>query len=141
MSLALAKSEELIVLTTKIAVLIEKDIATLNDKRPAALVQDDNDRATLMLLYGKASAEFKNGVALASLAAPTKLKLKTATERLHKALKEQNRLLARFRHVTEGLVKAIAQGVAARETPSVYAKSGAITAAPRASAFTLNQAV
>ena len=141
MSLALAKSEELIVLTTKVAVLVEKEIAILNDKRPAALAPGENDRATLLLLYSKASAEFKNAAVLAALPAPANLRLKTATERLHKALKEQKRLLARFRHVTEGLVRAIAEGVAAHERPSIYAKSGAMAGAPRASALTLNQAV
>jgi hypothetical protein len=73
----------------------------------------------------------------------TKLRLKAATERLHKALKEENRLLARFRHISEGLVKAVADNIAARGAPPAYAKSGAFVkpSASRASALTLNQAV
>jgi hypothetical protein len=143
MSLALAKAEELIALTTKLATLIEQDVATLKAKRPAALPQDDS-RAGLLLLYGKATAEFKSATAVASLPASLKQRLKAATERLHKALKEETRLLARFRHVTEGIVKAIADRVTQRQAAPTYAKSGHVVkppAAPRATALTLNKSV
>jgi len=143
MSAAVAKAEELVALTDKLAAQIEQDVQTLKRNRPSALAQQEHSRATLLLTFGKSAAEFKNAAAMAQLPAPTKLRLKSATERLHKALKDQNRLLARFRHVTEGLVKSIADTVAARSTPSAYAKSGAFAkpTAGYASAMTLNQAV
>jgi len=144
MSLTLAKAEELIVLTGKLAALTEQDIATLKAKRPAALTQGEDSRTSLLLLYGKAAAEFKSGAAIATLPAEVQQRLKSATERLHKALKEQSRLLTRFRHVTEGLVRAIAEGVTARRTPATYAKTGAFAKPPagsRGAALTLNQAV
>lgn len=143
MSLTLAKVEELIALTTKIAALIERDIETLKNNRPAELTQNENDRASLLAQYGKAAAEFKTPASLQSLPLTAKQRMKAATERLHKAMKEQNRLLTRFRHVTEGLIKAIAEGVAARETPAVYGKSGAYAKpqGARPSAFTLNQSI
>ena len=143
MSLSLAKAEELISLTGRLAALTEQDIVTLKGDRPAALAVNDNNRATLFLLFGKAAAEFKKGAGLATLSSDSKLRLKAANERLHKALKEQNRLLARFRHVSEGLVKAIADSVAARAAPPAYAKSGSFVKPPvaRASALTLNRAV
>lgn len=144
MSLTLAKAEELIALTGKLAALTEQDIATLKAKRPSALTQGEDSRTSLLLLYGKAAAEFKGGTAVATLPAGVKQRLKSATERLHKALKEQNRLLTRFRHVTEGLVRAIAEGVTARQTPTTYAKTGAFAKPPagsRAAVLTLNQAV
>ncbi len=143
MSLALAKADELIALTTKLAALIEQDIVTLKAKRPAVLAQSEGDRATLLLQYGKAAAEFKTVAALANLPVAAKQRLKTATERLHQAMKEQNRLLARFRHVSEGLIKAIAETIAAREAPATYAKSGAYAKpqGARPAAFALNQSV
>jgi hypothetical protein len=143
MSLTQAKAEELIALTTKLAALIEQDVATLKAKRPAALPQDES-RAGLLALYGKAAAEFKTAASVASLPAAMKQRLKAATERLHKALKEETRLLARFRHVTEGLVKAIAERVTARQAAPTYAKAGTVVkppAAPRATALTLNKSV
>jgi hypothetical protein len=142
MTATLAKAEELIALTEQLALHIERDVTILNGARPAALNTNDSDRAALTLLYGKAMAEFKAS-ALAEVPLTVKARLKAATERLHAGLKEQSRLIARFRHVTEGLVKAIAESVAARQATGVYAKSGSVVkpAAARASALTLNQAV
>lgn len=139
-----AKAEELIVLTAQLAALVERDVTVLKGGRPSALAQNDADRATATLLYGKALAEFKTKAAIEALPAPAQKRLKETTERLHKAIKEQTRLLTRFRHVTEGMIKAIAESVAAREATGVYGKSGYAVkppAAPRATALTLNQAV
>lgn len=139
-----AKAEELIALTAKLATLVEQDVTILKGARPAALTQNDTDRAALTALYAKAMAEFKAKPAIAALPLSVAQRLKAATERLHKALKEQTRLLARFRHVTEGLVKAVAETVAAREATGVYGKQGYAVkppATPRATALTLNQAV
>jgi hypothetical protein len=138
------KAEDLIALTAKLAGLVERDVTLLKGNRPAALSQHENDRAGVTLLYAKAMAEFKNKAAVAALPLAVQKRLKDATERLHKALKEQTRLLARFRHVTEGLIKTIAETVAAREAPATYCKAGYVVkppAAPRAAALTLNQAV
>lgn len=139
-----AKAEELIALTAKLAALVEQDVTTLKGARPAALTQHETDRAQLTALYAKAMAEFKTKPAVTTLPLSVAERLKAATERLHKGLKEQTRLLARFRHVTEGMVKAVAETVAAREATGVYGKQGYAVkppAAPRATALTLNQAV
>ncbi len=140
--MTVAKAEELIALTEQLAARVEADVKILNGSRPSALNPDDNDRTALTLLYGKAMAELK-GPALAQLPPAVKTRLKAATERLRAGLKEQGRLIARFRHVTEGIVKAIADSVAAAQAPGVYAKSGSVVkpAAARAAALTLNQAV
>jgi len=138
-----AKTEELIALTEQLALRIEQDVTILNGARPAALTVDDKDRVALTQLYAKAMTAFK-AAPPADLPPSVKARLKTATERLHAGLKQQSRLIARFRHVTEGVVKAIADAVVARTSPGVYAKSGAVVkppAAPRATALTLNQAI
>lgn len=140
----LAKAEDLIAVTDRLAAVVEHDAMLLKGKRPADLVTNESERATLTLLYTKAMAEFRNKPAIAALPAPLQKRLKQATERLHKALGEQARLLTRFRHVTEGIVKAIAETVAARNTTGVYGKAGQLVkppASPRAAALTLNQAV
>lgn len=139
-----AKAEDLIVVTDRLAALAEHDVLVLKGKRPADLAINENERTTLTLLYTKAMAEFRSKPAIAGLPLLLQKRLKQATERLHKALGEQARLLARFRHVTEGLVKAIAETVAARNTTGVYGKAGQLVkppASPRAAALTLNQAV
>lgn len=144
MSATLTKAEALIALTTRLAALIEDDVTTLIAKRPAALANNEADRTTALLMYAKAAKELKSTGALSHMPANTKQRLQQVTGRLHKALQEQNRLLVRFRHVTEGLIKAVADVVAARDTPAVYAKSGSMIKSNmtnRGTAMTLNQAV
>lgn len=139
-----ARAEDLIAITDRLAALLEHDAMALRGKRPADLATNENERVALTLSYTKAMAEFRDKLAIAALPLPLQKRLKQATERLHKALGEQARLLARFRHVTEGLVKAIAETVAARNTTGVYGKVGQLVkppASPRAAALTLNQAV
>ena len=139
-----ARAEDLIAVTDRLAAFVEHDTMLLTGKRPADLATNENERAALTHLYTKAMAEFRNKQTIAALPAPLQKRLKQATERLHKALGDQARLLTRFRHVTEGLVKAIAETVAARNTTGVYGKAGQLVkppASPRAAALTLNQAV
>lgn len=97
-----------------------------------------------MLQYTKAVGEFRKVHVKGSLPPALRMKLANATEKLMAATREHSRLLLRFRHVTEGMLKAVANVVVAQETPSVYAKTGAISnasAGQHASALTLNQAV
>jgi len=139
-----AKAEELIALSARLTAIIEDDIATLRNKRPAHLARTDADRSMAMLQYARAVGEFRNTGGAKLIPAALKLRLNASTQKLMTATREQGRLLSRFRHVTEGLIKAVADVVIARETPSVYAKSGAIAksaSANRGAAMTLNQAV
>ena len=144
MSAHLAKAEELIALSTRLTALIDDDIATLKNKRPAQLSRSEADRSMTMLQYTRAVTELKATGATKSLPPSVKQRLKDSTQKLMEATREHGRLLTRFRHVTEGLIKAVADVVIARETPSTYAKSGALARAGnayRVSAMTLNQAV
>jgi hypothetical protein len=144
MSEHMAKAEELIALSARLTAIIDDDIATLKNKRPAQLARSDADRSMAMLQYSRAVAEFRSTGGAKSIPAPLKQRLNSATQKLMNATREQGRLLTRFRHVTEGLIKAVADVVIARETPSVYAKTGTIAktgSASRGAAMTLNQAV
>lgn len=140
----MSKAEELIALSARLTAIIEDDIATLRNKRPSQLTRAEADRSMTMLQYSRAVSEYKSSGAAKLLPPALKLRLNNSTQKLMSATREQGRLLARFRHVTEGLIKAVADVVMARETPSVYAKSGAIAksgSAYRGAAMTLNQAV
>jgi hypothetical protein len=139
-----SRAEELISLTLRLAAIVEDDVRTLKAKRPAMLAASENERTTASLLYAKAATEFKSPASVTSLPAPVRTKLKAATARLRTATREQTTLLTAFRHVTEGLVKAVADVVARKSMPSAYAKSGNLaqpSAAFRPTALTLNQAV
>jgi hypothetical protein len=144
MSLATnAQVEELLQLTEHLTALVTREVAILKDRRPASLKVNDDERAQSLALYAKRCAAFKRDIATTPLGTEAKKKLTAATEKLRAALKEESRLLAGFRHVTEGLVKAIADEVAARRTPIAYAKAGAFAkpAATAASAMTYNQTI
>lgn len=144
MSDQVSKAEELITLTLRLAAVVEDDVKTLKAKRPAMLAGKETERTTASLLYAKAAAEFKTPAAVNALPAPVRTRLRAATARLQAATREQTTLLTAFRHVTEGLVKAVADVVARKSMPSAYAKSGNMaqpSQAFRPTALTLNQAV
>lgn len=121
---------ELAALTENLCTIIEHELKILKGARPAAIDTDDAERARLMAMYARQSAAFKNKDVWGGISESAKKRLKSAVERLHTGLKEQSRLLARFRHVSEGMIKAIAQEVAARNAPPVYGKPGAVFRAP-----------
>ena len=135
--------QDLIELTERLTALVNRELAILKGARPAALNVNDDERATALALYAKRCATSKREVPPAALAAEARKQLTAATEKLRAALKEESRWLARFRHVSEGLIKAIADEVAARQTPATYAKAGAFAkAAPgAASAMTYNRTI
>ena len=135
--------EELIQLTERLTALVNCELAILKSGRPAALNVNDDERAASLALYAKRCTAFKREVPLAALGGEAKKRLSAATEMLRAALKEEGRWLARFRHVSEGLIKAIADEVAARQTPATYAKAGSFTkpASAAASAMAYNQTI
>lgn len=144
MNTHIERAEGLLSLATRLCSVIEEDCAILRARRPAQLAGRQAERENLMLHYAKAVSDFRKSHVKGSLPTPLKQKLDKATEKLMTAIREHTRLLTRFRHVTEGMLKAVADVVVARETPSVYAKSGAFASTAgnhRASALTLNQAV
>jgi hypothetical protein len=142
-SAADAQIEDLIQLTERLTALVNRELAILKGGRPAALNVNDDERALSLALYTKRCTAFKRDVAPTPIASQAKKQLATATEKLRAALKEESRLLARFRHVSEGLVKAIADEVASRQAPATYAKAGSFAkpAASAASAMTFNQTI
>jgi hypothetical protein len=144
MSTHVERAEGLLSLATRLCTMIEEDCAILRARRPAQLAGRQAEREALMLHYAKAVSDFRKAHVKGSLPQSLKQKLDKTTEKLMAATREHSRLLARFRHVTEGMLKAVANVVIAQETPIAYAKSGAFTSTAgnqRASALTLNQAV
>jgi hypothetical protein len=133
---------ELIQLTERLTAIVERELAILKGARPSALNSNDDERAATLALYAKRCAAFKREVA-PTLSSDARKRLTAVTEKLRAALKEESRLLARFRHVSEGLIKAIADEVAARQTPTTYAKAGTFAkpATGSASAMTYNRTI
>ena len=135
--------EELVQLTERLTALVARELAILKGGRPAALNANDDERALSLALYSKRCMSLQRDIASIPPGNEPKRRLIAATEKLRAALKEESRMLARFRHVTEGLVKAIADEVIARQPPANYAKAGSFSkpATNAASAMTFNQTI
>jgi hypothetical protein len=142
-SAANVQIEDLIQLSERLTALVTRELAILKGSRPAALNVNDDERALSLALYTKRCAAFKRDAGSNAIGGEAKNRLTAATEKLRLALKEESQLLARFRHVTEGLVKAIADEVTSRQAPTTYAKAGSLAkpATAAASAMTFNQTI
>ena len=138
-----AQVENLIQLTERLTALVTRELAILKGNRPSALNVNDDERALGLAHYAKRCAALKSALPSAPIGNEGKRRLTAATEKLYAALKEEARMLARFRHVTEGLVKAIADEVASRRKPPTYAKAGSFARPPASvvSAMTYNRTI
>ncbi len=136
-----ATIDDLLQMTDRLTAIVEREVTILKGARPAALNTNDDERTTLLAQYSKQVATTKRD--MATLSPDAKKRLTAATEKLRSALKEESRLIARFRYVNEGLIKAIADEVAARHTPTAYARAGAFAkpSAAVTSAMTYNQRI
>jgi hypothetical protein len=138
---------DLILYSDQLAAILVKETAGLQARDKSALTVFEAEKARVMALYQRElNALRKDPNWAKALPAPVRDALAAAGARLGAALKSQSALIARRRHVTEGIVQAIAKEVAVkRQGVTPYAKpNGArlAPAAPRAAtAITLNSVV
>ncbi|MEM8799036.1 MAG: hypothetical protein AAGF15_03025 [Pseudomonadota bacterium] len=93
--------------------LLEQENELLHQKKPQALLDLAEEKSRLAAAYGQAHAKLREMKSeLAKLAAGLKSKLSAAMRSFQQALETNQRLLARLRAVTEGLVRAIGDEVA-----------------------------
>ena len=133
--------DQLIILTERLTALIAEQAACFEQRRPqdAAAMMEETSR--LANLYRHESARVRADVELIK-AAPlqARARLTRATEAFDAVLARQGRAIEAARIVTEGLVKCIAEEVAAQRTRgSVYGAAGVQTSTVAPTAITLNQ--
>ena len=133
--------DQLIILTERLTALIATQAQAFEERRPqdaAALLEETSRLANL---YRHESARVRADTGLvqgAPLEARTRLI--RATEAFDAVLARQGRAIEAARTVTEGLVKCIADEVAAQRNKSVvYGATGTQNAGPAATAITLNK--
>lgn len=138
---------DLIAFSDRIAAILTHETAALKSGAKDALTKFEAEKTRTMALYQRdLNALSKDPDWAKRLPPPLRAQLEAAGARLQKALKQQSDLIARRRHVTEGIVQAIAKEVSAkRQIVSPYAKPMAGRPAPAAStsatAITLNSVV
>lgn len=133
--------EQLIILTERLTALIAEQAAAFEERRPgdAAAMLDEISR--LANLYRHESARVKADLLLVSSAPlDARTRLVRATESFDAVLARQGRAVEAARFVTEGLVKCIAEEVAAQRTQgSTYGATGQQSPGATATAITLNK--
>jgi hypothetical protein len=139
---------EMYALGERLAAILEAETAALKSGDPQAFQRHQDEKTRIMALYQRECAALKKDRSwAAALPASVRDRLAQSGARLQKALKDQSAALARRRHVTEGIVQAIAADVAKkRQGASPYARPqpGRVAGprpAPSAAAITLNALV
>ncbi len=137
--------DNLIALTSQLSDLLDTEQAMLRTNRPSE-IQDLNDqKSKLSALYQREMTALK--------ADPSKIKelskerreaLKESTAAFRKNTDQHLQLLQSFRHISEGIVKSVAEEAVAKETPA--AGYGRTAMAPKPSAgtpraFAVNQVI
>ena len=133
--------DQLIILTERLTELITGQSQAFEERRPQDAAGLLEETSRLANLYRHESVRIRADTRLveaAPLAARTRLI--QATEAFDAVLARQGRAIEAARTVTEGLVKCIADEVAAQRTKAVsYGATGTQTARTMATAITLNR--
>jgi hypothetical protein len=141
---AAERVEQLITLTDRLTMLVAEQAKAFEDRRPQDAAIHVEETSRLANLYRHESARVRANPGLISASpAPLRLRLRRSTEAFDAVLARQARALEAAKTVTEGLVRAIAEEVAAqrqRGAPDGYGSNGERTAKPvDGSAITLNR--
>lgn len=136
--------DQLITLTGRLTELASAQALALEQRRPQEAMQLVEEMAKLANIYRHESARIRGKPELiADAPASERLRLRRATEALDAVLARQARALEAAKTVTEGVVRAIAEEVAAqrqRRAGSAYGPSAKTTAKPAdGTAITLNR--
>ena len=133
--------EQLIVLTERLTELIAHEALAFEERRPQDAALHIEETSKLANVYRHESARVRanpNLVAGAPLVQRTRLI--RATEAFDAVLARQGRALEAAKTVSEGLVRAIADEVAAqRNTGTGYGQGGVASAPAPATSITLNK--
>jgi hypothetical protein len=104
------KIERVLALTERLIEALKADIKALEQGRPREMRTIEPETQQLAALYGR-EANSINAATIKTLPAPVRAKLTEATARFQDALKLQQRLIARMKNASEGIVRAIATDV------------------------------
>lgn len=132
--------QQLIGLTERLTGLLTAETAAFEARRPHEVAAQSAETARLANIYRHETARIKSDPALVKSAAPAaRARLVEATRRFEAVLDRHGRSLAAAKRITEGLVQAIAEEVAAtRDARSPY-RANARTPSANASAIALNR--
>lgn len=113
-------------ITNRLTALLEREIALIEAKTPAKLAELEDERNRLSLLYTREMQTMaSNADAFRALPKEMLGQLRDETKTFHALLDRHQRLVARMRRVTEGIVKTIADEAQRQKSPRTgYAPGG-----------------
>lgn len=124
--------DDLIALSERLDSLIARETELIQGRKPQDIAAFSDEKAHVAALYAREMKSFKGDVAGAkNLPKPKIEKLKSVSAHLRETLNRHARLLARLRRVSEGLIKTIAEDVAAKRAPTLGYGPGATYATPK----------
>jgi hypothetical protein len=131
--------ERMVALTERLTQLLAEQARAFEQHRPQDAAATLPEVTRMTADYRAGSAHVRANPQLAQAASPElRARLLRATEAFDAVLQRQGRALAASKTVTEGLVKAVAEEIAARRSVGQGYGPGA-TRRPIATAITLNQ--
>jgi hypothetical protein len=131
--------EGMAVLTERLTLLLAEQARAFEQHRPQDAAAGLPEVSRLTADYRAGSAHVRANPQLAQAASPQlRARLLKATEAFEAVLQRQGRALAASKTITEGVVKAVAEEIAARRSVGAAYGPGA-TRRPLATAITLNQ--
>jgi hypothetical protein len=133
--------DQLIILTERLTELIALEAQAFEQRRPQDVAPHIEETARLANIYRHESSRVRaNPVMVEKAPHDQRTRLIRATEAFDAVLARQGRAIAAAKSVTEGLVRAIANEVAAQRQQAACYGPGAVTDTPAAAtAITLNQ--
>jgi hypothetical protein len=113
MSEARGKIERLIILTDRLAAMLDEDVAALEHGKARNLRSTETSFQQLMNIYVREAGGL-NAAAAKSAPAELRNKLAQSVKRMNELLARHQRLIMRVRNASEGMIQAIAKEVERR---------------------------
>ncbi len=112
-----SRVERLISMAERLIVALETDIAALKAGTPAKMMSMDPEVQKLSVIYGREAQNFDIRIARAA-PPPLRTRFMTITAKFRQVLHLHQRMLARVKNASEGMVQAIAREVERMNAPT-----------------------
>ncbi len=139
----MSRVDTILDITRRLTALLEREMALIEAKTPARLAELEDERSRLSLLYSREmQAVAANPADFRTLPQPELTKLRDETKVFHALLDRHQRMVARARRVTEGIVKTIADEAQRQKSPRTgYAPGGQSSGRNAAAPLAINAKV
>jgi hypothetical protein len=139
----MSRIDTILDITRRLTSLLEREIGLIEARTPARLSELEEERSRLALIYGREmQAVASSATEFRTLPQDRLALLRDETKTFQSLLGRHQRLVSRMRHVTEGIVKTIADEASRQKSPRAgYAPTGRATPAGISAPLAINSKV